>query len=117
MKIDDRILEDARGILEDLKEYEDAVDIFSDNDVKVSFEFYRQHNHNLPYPKRVVIPIDKRDYPGIKLILEEGIQKIKQKLVECWKFQCWSTEEYLLDSRYSFDINNEILKFVSRIYF
>ena len=83
MKTDDRTLEDARGLLEDLKEYKDALDIFLNNDAKVSLEFYSQHNHNLSYPKRVVIPIDKRDYPEIKLILEEGIQKIKQKLAEC----------------------------------
>ena len=82
MKIDDRTLEDARGLLEDLKEYKDALDIFLNNDAKVSLEFYSQHNHNLSYPKRVVIPLDKEYYKQIVQYIRNKREKLKQKLAE-----------------------------------
>lgn len=80
MKTDRKTKEAVKGLLKELENLEDALDITSNNDAEIYFLFTTLHNHNTKSRKSVKIKLSKALEEVAISEVKKGITEIDEEL-------------------------------------
>ncbi len=82
MQTNDKTLKEARKLLQELDELEDAIDVLGNYDAKAYYLFSTGHNNNTKVTKRVSIPMSAEVLQEVKEEIKLRITEIKKKIEE-----------------------------------